>query len=246
MPHRLTTLLLSHRAAGTPLADLPADLVPATAAEAFAIQDETVAALGPVGAWKVTPMASEMFCSPILAGDIHATGAKLQKAGYRGLEIEVEVAVTIGTDMPAKAGGYSPADLKAAVKSLHVVLEVLATRYPNRAAAPKLAGIADLQSNGAVIVGPAMSPAHWPEFGAQVLTLSFDGALVQSSPGNATTENVLAALAWLANHAASRNLPLKAGDVVITGARLGPKAIDVSTRVTAEAPGLGSVSASFA
>jgi 2-keto-4-pentenoate hydratase len=245
MTHRLTTLLLAHRQAGTPIIDLPADLVPANAAEAFAIQDETVSALGPVGAWKVTPLGPEMFCSPILATDVHTDGATLNKADYRGLEIEVEIAVTIGTDLPAKAGGYTPADLKTAVSSLHVVLEILATRYPSRTAAPKLAGIADLQSNGAVVVGPAVSPADWPEFGAQALSLSFDGTEVQTSPGNSTTENVLAALAWLANNAAARNLPLKAGDVVITGARLGPKALEAGIRVTAEAPGLGTVSARF-
>lgn len=246
MTNALTTLLLLERANGTTLAALPADLVPATLADAYAIQNETIAALGPAGAWKVAPKPAEgePFCSPILAQDVHADGVTLQRAALAGLAIEVEVAVTIGVGLPGQAGGYAPADIKSAVRSLHVVLEVVASRYHDRKAEPQLAGIADLQSNGAVIVGPAQSATAWPEFGQQALSLTLDGAVVQTSAGNATTENVLASLAWLADHAAARGLPLKPGDVVITGARLGPLPF-AGTSVVAEAPGLGTVSATF-
>ena len=248
MTNALTTLLLGQRAAGTTLANLPTDLVPATLADAYAIQTETIAALGRVGAWKVTPMPAEgePFCSPILAGDVHASGATLQRANLPGLGVEVEVALTIATDLPAKADGYSADAVKAAIGSIHVALEVLASRYLDRKAVPRLAGFADLQSNGAVIVGPAVVSPQLPEFGAQAMSLALDGTEVQSTTGNATTENVLAALAWLADHAAARGLPLKAGDVVITGARLGPQnATFTGTSAVATAPGLGTVSATF-
>ena len=248
MTNALTTLLLAQRAAGTTLADLPADLVPPTLVDAYAIQSETVAALGPVGAWKVTPMPAEgePFASPILARDVHNSGSTLRRADLPGLGIEVEVAVTLATDLPAKAGGYSAGAVRAAIGSIHVVLEVLASRYRDRKAVPRLAGFADLQSNGAVVVGPAVVTPQLPEFGIQAMSLALDGMQVQSTTGDATTENVLAALAWLADHAAARGLPLKAGDVVITGARLGPQASTFTgTSAVATAPGLGTVSAAF-
>ena len=56
MPQKLTELLLDHRASGVLIADLAPDLVPQTAGEGYRVQDETVAALAPVGAWKVQPM----------------------------------------------------------------------------------------------------------------------------------------------------------------------------------------------
>jgi len=248
MTKALTSLLLAQRAAGTTLADLPADLVPETIVEAYAIQNETIAALGTIGAWKVTPMPAEgePFCSPILARDVYNSGATLRRADLPGLGIEVEVAVTIATDLPARAGGYSPAAVKAAIGSIHVVLEVLASRYHDRKAVPRLAGFADLQSNGAVVVGPAVVVTQLPEFGAQVMSLALDGVQVQSTNGDATTENVLAALTWLADHAAARGTPLKAGDMVITGARLGPQpSTFTGTSAVATAPGLGTVAASF-
>jgi len=243
----LTELLLAQRANHTILAQLPADLVPANAAQAYVVQDETVAALGGAGAWKVAPMPAEgePFCSPILASDIHASGTALRKADLPGLGIEVEVAVTLGEDLGGKPGGYTPEDILAAIASWHVAIEVLASRYADRTTAPTLAAIADLQSSGAVILGPPTQFATLPEFGAQALVLRFDGEVVQQSAGNATTENVLASLAWLANHAAGRGQPLRAGYVVITGARLGPLSLP-GKDVVAEAPGLGTVSASFA
>lgn len=243
MSSNLTALLLDSRRTGKPADPLDPALVPTTAEAAYAIQNETIAALGPVGAWKVTPTPVEgpLFASPILKAGVYQDGATLMAADLPGIAIEVEVAVTIGQDLPGKPGGYTPADIKPALASIHIAIEVLATRYKDRKAVPQLAGIADLQSSGAVIVGPAVSAADLPEFGQQAMALAYDGVEVKTTPGNANTENVLASLAWLANHAAARGLPLTAGTVVITGARIGPADVSPS-KVSAEAPGLGSVS----
>jgi 2-keto-4-pentenoate hydratase len=242
----LTDLLLAQRANNTLIETLPAGLVPPDRATAYAIQDETVAALGPVGAWKVAPMPSDgvPFCAPILKRDVHHSGVELKRSGLAGLGIEVEIAVTLRSDLPPKAGGYQPGDIQAAIGSIHLAIEVLASRYRDRTAVPQLAGIADLQSNGAVVVGAAVSAEELPEFGEQALSLSFDGEVVQTSAGNASTDNVLRSLAWLADHAAERGTPLKAGDVVITGSRLGPTPFGGAV-AAAEAPGLGSVSVRF-
>lgn len=246
MPHSLTTLLLAQRQAGTQLTDLPADLVPQDLATAYAIQNETVAALGPIGAWKVSPMpeTGTPFCSPIPAFSVHQSGSDLRRADYADFGIEVEVAVTLARDLPARDGDYTPADLRGAIGSVHVALELLASRYADRSKMPQLANFADLQSNGCVVLGPSVDPTTLPEFGNQELNLYLDDALTETKPGGATTENVLAALAWLANHVVGRGLMLKAGDVIITGARIGP--VPFAGKVArAEAPGLGVVSATF-
>ncbi|HWU16657.1 MAG TPA: fumarylacetoacetate hydrolase family protein [Devosia sp.] len=247
MSASLTDLLLAARRSGTPVDLLDPALVPASAEAAYAIQNEIVAALGPVGAWKVTPTPAEgaLFASPILKSTVYQDGATLKAADLPGIGIEVEVAVTIGQDLPGKAGGYTPEDIRAALGSIHIAIEVLASRYRDRKAVPQLAGIADLQSSGAVVLGPAVSAAALPEFGQQAMALVYDGVEVKTTAGNASTQNVLASLAWLADHAAARGLPLTAGTVVITGARIGP--LDVSAKlITAEAPGLGKVSFALA
>ncbi|WP_108398641.1 2-keto-4-pentenoate hydratase [Devosia submarina] len=246
MTHPLTDLLLTHRQSGTLISSLPDYVVPRDAAEAYRVQTESVKALGPVGAWKVQPIpqSGEPFASPILANTVFPDGAALKSADFPGLAIEVEVAVTIGHDLPARESGYAAGDMREVIASLHVGLEILASRFPDRTKNPQLVGIADLQNSGGVVLGPAIAAEELPEFAQQQMSLQFDGAEVQSTTSGAATDNMLAALAWLANHAAARGLPLKKGDVVITGSRLGPISF-AGEQVFAAAEGLGTVSCTF-
>jgi 2-keto-4-pentenoate hydratase len=246
MPHRLTEILLQHRASGELIRALPEGVAPQTAEDAYLVQNETVAALGPVGAWKVQPLpeTGQPFASPILASRIINNGAAVQTADFPSLGIEVEIAVVLNRDLPARSDGYAAADMQSAIGSMHLALELLASRFIDRKQVPQLTGIADLQHSGGVVLGAAMAAGTMPEFGQQAIRLKIDGAEVAATQGNATTANVLASLAWLANHAAARGLPLKAGDIVITGARLGPVAL-TGSKVEAFAEGFESVSVTF-
>lgn len=246
MTQKLTQLLLDHRVSGELIADLQLDLVPQTADEAYRIQNETIAVLGPVGAWKVQPMpeTGQPFAAPILARTIFADGAELRTADFPSLGIEVEVAVTLNRDLPSREMDYTAEDLQAAIGSVHLAFEVLASRFIDRLKVPLLAGIADLQHSGAIVLGSAVTPATLPEFGTQSIELSIDGAVVAVTQGNATTSNMLTALAWLANHTAGRGLPLKTGDVIITGSRIGPLPVS-GKKIVASAPGLGTLTANF-
>jgi len=245
MPHPLTDLLLAHRASGALLDGVADNLVPADAATAYQVQTETIAAIGPAGAWKVQPYpeTGEPFTSPILKKDVYPPGAALKLADYAGIAIEAEVAVTIGRDLSDKSD-YSSDDLRDAVASLHLAIEVVASRFVDRKKNPALVGIADLQNSGAVIVGPALVTSKWPALSQQALSMLVDGEEVGSTQGNGSTENTLTSLAWLANHAAARGLPLKAGDVIITGARLGPLPLD-GKEVVVNGPGFERVTAIF-
>lgn len=245
MTHPLTDLLLAHRASGALLDGVADNLAPTDAATAYQVQNETIAAIGPAGAWKVQPYpeTGEPFTSPILKKDVYPSGAALKLSDYAGA-IEAEVAVTIGRDLSDKSE-YSSDDLRDAVASLHLAIEVVASRFVDRKANPSLVGIADLQNSGAVIVGPALSTSNWPALSQQALSMLVDGREVGATQGNGSTENTLKSLAWLANHAAARGLPLRAGDVIITGARLGPLPLD-GKEVVVTGPGFEPVAATFA
>lgn len=246
MPHKLTEILLNHRASGVLVADLPEGIAPQTAEEAYLIQNETVAALGRVGAWKVQPLpeTGQPFAAPILASNVIPNNAELRSADFPSLGIEVEIAIVLNRDLAALPQGYTAADMQSAIGSVHLALELLASRFVDRKKVPQLTGIADLQHSGGVVLGEAMASSAMPEFSQQAIQLEIDGTVVASTTGNASTQNVLGALAWLANHASARGLPLKAGDIVITGARLGP--VDLTgSKVQANAAGFESVSVTF-
>lgn len=246
MTHPLTDLLLAHRANRTLIDTLPAALEPVDAQTAYQVQTETVHALGPVGAWKVQPYPEqgEPFTAPILSNTVFQDGVELSREDFAGLAIEGEIAVKFNRALDGKPGGYTVDDVRDAIGSLHIAIEVLGSRFIDRTSVPALVGIADLQSNGAVVVGPAMSANTWPELAEQALRLTVDGVEIASTAGNGSTLNTLTSLAWLANHAATRGLPIKAGDVIITGARLGPLPLD-GKHVEISGDGFASVSATF-
>lgn len=244
MTHPLTDLLLSHRNSSTTIDHLPQDLAPPDMATAYAIQDETLAAVGPIGAWKVTPFPQigEPACSPLPSSYVQQDGARLAHAELKGLGIEVEVAVTLARDLPATA---TLDDVKSAIGSVHLALELIASRYTDRQSMSREAAFADLQSSGGIILGSPIAFEDMPEFGDQAMSLHLDGARAAETMTGPTTQNLLSAIAWLARHAVTRGTPLTSGTVIITGARLGPVPFSGRT-AKAEASGLGSIAVTFA
>lgn len=193
---------------------LPADLAPSSIEQAYAIQDSSMRLLGPVGGWKTT-ISGDLRCSPIPAGTILSTPATMPAS--RPYKIEVEIGVMIGRDLDTQ---QSAGTIRSAIASVHPAIEIVLSRFSE--GVPMEMGLADCQSCEAVIAGPAIE--HWEQFDfANVaLTLSIDGEAVATTNQGASLDAMLPALAWLANHALARGLPLRRGHLIITGAR--PKA----------------------
>jgi 2-keto-4-pentenoate hydratase len=188
---------------GAPLIDtVPDHLVPADAAGAYALQDEIIGQIGTVGGWKILAGASALSCSPIPAN--------------RFVLAEVEIAVKLGADLGADADA---AAVEAAIASLHPILEMVASPFVDRDAIAANAKMGDLQSNGCVIVGPALDPAIKTELTTLPVRLLLDGTEAKAATAGASWATIVEALRWLASHAAARGLPLSAGQVIITGAR---------------------------
>ena len=242
----LTDMLVAQRAHRAQIETLAPELVPADAETAYRVQTETVRALGRVGAWKVQPYpdAGEPFAAPILASVVFPNGAELQASQFPRTAIEAEVAVTLGRDLPQRDDDYTAQDLAEAIGAVHLAIEVLSSRFSDPSQLPPLAGIADLQSNAAVIVGPARPSRDLPDLEHLAMTMSVDGTEIGRVGGGASRQTVLRSLAWLANHAAARGLPLKQGELVITGARIGALPLQ-GKLVVVEADGFEPVSASF-
>ena len=92
---------------------------------------------------------------------------------------------------------------------MHLVFELVGSRFTAPADVPALVAAADLQSNVAVVLGPKMEFGDLPEFGEQDIVLLDNGVELARTAGNGTTAQMLDAIAWLANHARARGLPWK-------------------------------------
>jgi 2-keto-4-pentenoate hydratase len=197
---------------------VPPHLVPADRAAVYAMQDAIIAQIGPVGGWKILAGGTgEPACSPIPANRYFADGESINSSHHRFVLAEVEIAVRLGADLPA---GADAAAAEAAIASVHPIIEMVGSPFVDRDAVVANAKLGDLQSNGAVIVGPAFDAAVRNELTALHVGLRLDGVEVKASDTGASWAAIIEAVRWLASHAAARGLPLRAGHVIITGARV--------------------------
>ena len=217
-------------------------------ATAYAVQDETVRALGAVSAWKVGAKSpdTEPTCAPLPAAGVLPTGAVLQGHEWQLRGIEVELAVRLARDLE-EADETDKARLSSAIDAGLPVIEVVESRLADWRASDPLDQLADLLSHGALVVG---EPVPWRseapiDLRTLRVTLAFDGQPVADARGGHPVGDVLPLLGWLARHARQRGRPLRAGDIVTTGSCTGLLFAWENAYVQAALEGVGSVELRF-
>lgn len=237
---------------GTPVADLPATEAPQTRDDAFAIQDATFDLLGrKVGAWKVggSP-GSEPTASPIATSKIYPTGQVLASGAHRNFGVEAEIAFRLGQDLPQRETAYSPDDVKAAISTMIVAIEIVESRLLNWPKTNPLWALMDFQANDSLVLGTEIPVPELLDFSTQPVRLLFDDAVAFEDTGTFGGGDPFVLMAWLANHAPGRTASLKgrglkAGDVVTTGSWNGVHFARVGTTARVEFPGLGQADMRF-
>ncbi|MEW2328723.1 fumarylacetoacetate hydrolase family protein [Micromonospora chersina] len=105
--------------------------------------------------------------------------------------------------------------------------------------------VADNGSSGLFVLGADRVPLGAVDPVAVQMTMSVDGVPASAGAGEACLGDPLEALAWLARTALAHGDPLRAGDVVLSGA-LGPMVpVTHAMHVRAHLTGLGSVETTF-
>jgi 2-keto-4-pentenoate hydratase len=106
--------------------------------------------------------------------------------------------------------------------------------------------VADNASSGLYVLGDQLAVGDLPELAAITMSMSENGTEVSTGVGSDCLGSPWAALAWLANTAREFGSPLRAGEVVLSGA-LGPMVpVRPGGTYTATVSGIGSVSVTFA
>jgi 2-keto-4-pentenoate hydratase len=167
------------------------------------------------------------------AGQLVPTGGLLQP------RVEAEVAFVLGADINA------PDDVRPSIAYAVAALEICDSRIAGWDIAITDT-IADNASSGLFVLGADRVDLSQFDPVAVTMELSADGVVASSGTGAACLGDPLNALAWLARAALAVGAPLKAGEIVLSGA-LGPM-VDVrpGMSVRAEITQLGRVEAVFA
>ncbi|MFT3697924.1 MAG: fumarylacetoacetate hydrolase family protein [Kofleriaceae bacterium] len=152
-------------------------------------------------------------------------------------KVEAEIALVLAKDLPGEA---TIADVIAATAYALPAIEIVGSRIENWNI--KIVDtVADNASSGAFVLGTTPVPLRKIDTRMCGMVMERRGEQVSVGAGIACLGNPLVAATWLAN-----KLPLKAGDIVLTGA-LGPMvAVAANDVFEARINGLGSVRAVFA
>ncbi|MFB6551102.1 2-keto-4-pentenoate hydratase [Streptomyces sp. NPDC056405] len=158
-------------------------------------------------------------------------------------KVEAEVALVLGTDLPHR--DPTVADLVRATAFALPALEIVDSRIDGWDITI-VDTVADNASCGLYVLGGTPVPLDRVDLRAVTMTLAKNGETVSEGTGADCLGSPLTAALWLASTLAGLGDPLRAGDIVLTGA-LGPMAVAAEgDEFTARIEGLGTVTTMFA
>jgi 2-keto-4-pentenoate hydratase len=156
--------------------------------------------------------------------------------------IEAEVAFELGSDIDVS--NPTVADIIRATAFVMPALEIVGSRI-KKWDISIVDTIADNASSGLFVVGRDKRRLEGLDLREVVMRMTRHGDVVSEGKGAACLDNPLNAVAWLAGELGRRGRPLRAGDIVLSGA-LGPMVqVNPGDEFEATITGLGTVSARF-
>lgn len=178
-----------------------------------------------------------------LLDDMHLANGSIVPPGILlQPKVEAEIAVIFGRDL---TGNEDRASLLSAIRSLSPALEIVDSRIADWNIGI-VDTVADNASSGLFVLGPDFEDFSSFDFEGCKMEMTVNGAIASTGEGKACLGHPLNAAAWLAQQMHKNGTPVRAGDIVLTGA-LGPMVtVKPGDRVEAVIEGLGTVGVSFA
>jgi 2-keto-4-pentenoate hydratase len=201
------------------LASLPPEQIPADADAAYAIQHEILRLSGAmIGGWKIGAKSDTgpVQGAPLPAADVYGNDARLPRGAFTPLGLELEIAFRFGRRFEPSHEPYSEAEVLAAIGSFGTTIEIVASRYAVWPNVDKLAQLADLQNNGALVVGEFEPYRDDFPFVAPSLRFSFEGRDVVLEAAANPAGDPRRLLTWLVNHCAVKHSLAVTPEMVIT------------------------------
>lgn len=234
--------LLAARMSNAPGPRIPEAFRPEDTDSALAIQDRVLERLGEtVGGWKcgvpnpnTGPIVATIPASAILrSSPCTVFGAKGQ--------IEPEIAFVVGRDLPSRATPYSPDEIRGAIREARLVLELITTRYADKASVAPAEVLADAFNNHGLLIGPVIPNVFdHPLEKLHARIHSAAGPLFDKEQ-NHPSGHPMNSFSWLVHFLNSRGQGLKAGQVVTTGSYAGIVDAPLNTPIHVELGDLGTL-----
>ena len=156
--------------------------------------------------------------------------------------IEAEIALRLGRDVsPADAARLRPEDAATVVDAMTVSIELVDSRWQQGVAAPALLKLADLQSHGALVLGPWV-PFDSRDWAAQSCTVRIGSQPAVLRRGTHSVGDPAWLLPTWLRHATREGQTVAAGAVVTTGTWCGMLPYAAGDLVIVSFEGIGEAS----
>jgi 2-keto-4-pentenoate hydratase len=156
--------------------------------------------------------------------------------------IEAELAFVLHRDV--KGPGVTEATVMAATAGIMAAIEVVDIRYKDMKIALQDT-VADNAACGRIVLGSRLVPIDGMDLRTIGLVLEKNGQILDTGVSASVLGNPAAAVAWLANKMAAFGVPLKAGELIMSGSFTSMYPVAAGENYTAYFGGIGSVKASF-
>ena len=234
--------LLAARKAKTPGPTIPESYRPADTDSALAIQDRVLELLGEkTGGWKCG--VPNPLTGPIVAAIPASAILRSQPCAVPGSkgQIEPEIAFVIAHDLPPRATPYSDAEIRAAIGEARMVLELITTRYADKASATPSEILADSYNHHGLLIGPVIPHAlDHPLERLHVTIQTADATLFDRERAH-PSGHPMKAFTWLVHFLNGRGHGLKAGEIVTTGSYAGIVEAPLGVPIQVKLDSLGSL-----
>lgn len=224
---RIAGRFLAARRAATGLDAYPGAL-PATLDQAYAIQDEAIAAWGrPVIGWKVGRVAEpliDLFGTDRLAGPIFheaRDGAEMPVFAEGFAAGEAEFLLRIGTAPPPGKMTFTLAETADLIDAVHAGIEIASSPLGAINDIGPIAVVSDFGNNNGLVVGAAIPDWRTSGFEDWDVNCDIGGALAGTGRAAAFPDGAVGAARFLFELMAGRGIALQPGQWISSGAVTG-------------------------
>jgi len=207
---------------------------PTALADSYRVQDEAIALwpdeiagwkIGRVAPHQVASLGAERLAGPIFkhfvwkAQSDEGVEFPVYENGFAA--VEAEFVFRIGKDAPADKISWTRDEAIALISAMHVGVETAGSPLATINDLGSTVVVSDFGNNHGLILGPEVQ--NWRAKLEKGLTAEtfIEGASVGKGGASAAADGPLDALVFLLEHLAKRGKPLKAGQLVSTGAVTG-------------------------
>ncbi len=203
---------------------LPAALEPVDLQAAFAVQQRLLQHCGlATGGWKIGAKSPDgpIQGAPLPQTRIYSSAATIARCDYPVLGLELEVYFVLDRDFGPQDRPVPEREVLAGIAAFGAAIEIVSSRISGWPDAPKLSQLADLQNNGALIVGSSVDYRSDFPFAAPQLAFSLGGVTLAAGAAHNPAGDPRRLLSWLVNHCRVSGLSLPAGSIITTGSYTG-------------------------